>query len=96
MRIISQKGLPVETDMPYEKVAVSQSMKEPNKIIAWDVAAGENNIILMAEYSAQEKAEKTMQMLHDNYAYNWKLEHGLQTYYGDEPIVFRFPNEDEL
>lgn len=68
MRIISQKGMPVETDMPYEKVAVSQSMKEPNKIIAWDVAAGEKNIILMAAYSTKEKAEKAMQLLHEAYA----------------------------
>ena len=67
MRIISQKGMPVETDMPYESVAVSQTMREPNKIIAWDVAAGENNIILMAQYSTQEKAEKAMQMLHEAY-----------------------------
>lgn len=24
------------TDMPYEKVVISQSMIEPNKIVAWD------------------------------------------------------------
>ena len=67
MRIISQKGMPVITDIQYEKVAVSQSMIEPNKIIAWDVAAGENNIIFMAQYSTQEKAEKAMQLLHEAY-----------------------------
>ena len=84
MRIISQKGMPVETDMPYEKVAVSQSMKEPNKIIAWDVAAGENNIILMAEYSTQEKAEKAISKLHD-------------CYQGALPnTIFRLPQEDEI
>lgn len=55
------------TDIPYEKVAISQSMIEPNKIVAWDVAAGENNIIFMAQYSTQEKAEKAMQMLHEVY-----------------------------
>lgn len=67
MRIISQKGMPVITDIQYEKVAVSQSMTEPNKIIAWDVSAGEDNIILMAQYSTHEKAEKAMQMLHEAY-----------------------------
>lgn len=67
MRVISQKGMPVMTDIPYEKVAVSQSMIEPNKIVAWDVAAGENDIIFMAQYSTQEKAEKAMQMLHEAY-----------------------------
>ena len=68
MRIISQKGIPVITDIPYEKVAVSQAMTEPNKIIAWDVSAGENNLIFMAQYSTQEKSEKAMQMLHEAYA----------------------------
>ena len=96
MRVISQKGMPVMTDIPYEKVVISQSMIEPNKIVAWDFFGGEDNIILMAEYSAPEKAEKAMQKLHDDYAYAWKIEHGLQTYYGDESIVFRFPQDAEL
>ena len=55
------------TDIPYEKVAISQSMIEPNKIVAWDFFGGEDNIILMAEYSKPEKAEKAMQMLHEAY-----------------------------
>lgn len=67
MRIISQKGMPVETDMPYESVAVSQQMTDPSKIIAWDVLAADDDIILMAKYSTQEKAEKAMQMLHEAY-----------------------------
>ena len=67
MRVISQKGMPVMTDIPYEKVVISQSMIEPNKIVAWDFFGGEDNIILMAEYSTQEKAEKAMQMLHEAY-----------------------------
>lgn len=68
MRVISQKGMPVMTDIPYEKVAISQSMIEPNKIVAWDFFSGEDNIILMAEYSTPEKAEKAMRMLHKLYA----------------------------
>ena len=67
MRVISQKGMPVMTDIPYEKVAISQSMIEPNKIVAWDFFGGEDNIILMAEYSTPEKAEKAMQKLHECY-----------------------------
>ena len=55
------------TDISYEKVAISQSMIEPNKIVAWDFFGGEDNIILMAEYSTPEKAEKAMQMLHEAY-----------------------------
>ena len=67
MRIISQKGLPVVTDIPYEKVVVSQQLIDPSKIIAWDFFGGEDNIILMAEYSTPEKAEKAMQKLHECY-----------------------------
>ena len=67
MRVISQKGMPVMTDIPYEKVVISQSMIEPNKIVAWDFWGGEDNIILMAKYSTQEKAEKAMQLLHEAY-----------------------------
>lgn len=55
------------TDIPYEKVVISQSMIEPNKIVAWDFFSGEDTIILMAEYSTPEKAEKAMQMLHEAY-----------------------------
>lgn len=55
------------TDMPYEKVVISQSMIEPNKIVAWDFFGGEDTIILMAKYSTPEKAEKAMQMLHEVY-----------------------------
>ena len=55
------------TDIPYEKVVISQSMIEPNKIVAWDFFCGEDNIILMAKYSTQEKAEKAMQKLHECY-----------------------------
>ena len=67
MRVISQKGIPVITDIPYEKVAISQLMTDPSKIIAWDVLAADDDIILMAKYSTPEKAEKAMQMLHEAY-----------------------------
>ena len=78
------------TDIPYEKVVISQSMIEPNKIVAWDFFGGEDNIILMAEYSTPEKAEKAMQMLHEAYtgAPFMKIE--------PMNIVFRFPKEGEL
>ena len=56
------------TDIPYEKVVISQSMIEQNKIVAWDFLGCEDNIILMAEYSTPEKAEKAMQKLHECYA----------------------------
>ena len=55
------------TDIPYEKVVISQSMIEPNKIVAWDFFGGEDTIILMAKYSTPEKAEKAMLLLHKIY-----------------------------
>ena len=67
MRVISQKGIPVIIDIPYEKVAISQLMTDPSKIIAWDVLAADDDIILMAKYSTPEKAEKAMQLLHEAY-----------------------------
>ena len=49
-----------------------------------------------AIYSSKEKAEKAMRELHDNYSYLWKIEHGLVSYFADETIAFRFPQEDEI
>lgn len=64
MRIISQKGMPVIIDLPYEYVAVSQSMEEPNCIIA----SRDDSFFRIARYSTPEKAEKAMQKLHEAYA----------------------------
>lgn len=87
MRIFSQNGI---YDLPYENIVLDIN---DNVIVAYTPMT---TPLRIAQYKSREKAEKAMQMLHDNYAYNWKLEHGLQPYYGDEPIVFRFPNEDGL
>lgn len=51
---------------------------------------------VLATYSTWDKAEMVMRKLRDNYAYNWKIEHGLQTYCCDEPCVFQFPQEEEI
>ena len=112
MRVISQKGMPVMTDIPYEKATISQSMIEPNKIVAWDFFGGEDNIILMAEYSAPEKAEKAMQKLNDDYdlskrfeAFGYKAVENMISWNGKKETMnclsgnifsFRFPKEDEI
>lgn len=71
------------TDIPYEKVAISQSMIEPNKIVAWDFFGGEGNIILMAKYSTQEKADKALGECRRCYScFNAK--------------VFQFPADEEI
>ena len=84
MRIISQRNASVITDIPYERVVISQPLTEPNKIIAWDILTKIDDIILVAEYSTREKAEKAIQMLHN-------------CYQGALPnTIFRFPQDDEI
>lgn len=67
MRVISQKGMPVIIVFPYESIAVSQSYKEPNNIIGFDLKAKDDDVFYLATYSTPEKAEKAMQLLHEAY-----------------------------
>lgn len=67
MRIISQIGMKVLIDLPYENIAISQSLEEPNSIIAFDVSNNDDSFFRMARYSTPEKAEKSMQLLHEAY-----------------------------
>ena len=68
MRVISQIGMKVLIDLPYENIAISQSLEEPNSIIAFDVSNTDDSFFRMARYSTPEKAEKAMQKLHEAYA----------------------------
>ena len=67
MRVISQKGMPVIIDLPYERIGISQSYKDPNYIIGFDIDASDDNYFYLARYSTPEKAEKAMQKLHECY-----------------------------
>lgn len=67
MRVISQKGMPVIIDLPYERIGVSQSYEDPNYIIGFDTAASDDDYFYLARYSTPEKAEKAMQKLHECY-----------------------------
>ena len=92
MRVISQGG---KIDVPYEQISIE--VRDNEIWCGYNATLGKDCIAKrFAIYSTEEKAEKAMQKLHENYAYSWKLEHGLQTYYGDEPVVFCFPREDEI
>ena len=68
MRIISQNGMPVIIDLPYERIGISQSYKEPNYIIGFDTLANDDDCFYLAKYSTQEKVEKAMQKLHEAYS----------------------------
>lgn len=89
MRIISQDG---KLDFPYESCFVRR-LGSQILVIFNNMDVPEE---VLATYSTRDKAEMVMRKLRDNYAYNWKIEHGLQTYYGDEPCVFQFPQEEEI
>ena len=60
MRVISQNGC----DYPYESIAISYG----DGIIYARPISNMDNRYLLARYSAQEKAEKAMQKLHEAYA----------------------------
>ena len=89
MRIISQDNV---KDFPYEMCTI---WVIENKIFASPIGEPDTEAV-MAEYSTQEKAEKAMQKLHNKYSYLWRAEHGLVSYFADETIAFRFPQEDEI
>ena len=58
MRVISQNG---KLDFPYENIVVEIM---DNVIVAYTPMT---NPLRMAQYKSQEKAEKTMEMLHEAY-----------------------------
>ena len=89
MRIIGQDG---KLDFPYESCFVRR-LGSQILVIFNNMDVPEE---VLATYSTRDKAEMAMRKLRDNYAYNWKIEHGLQTYCCDEPCVFQFPQEEEI
>ena len=89
MRIISQDG---SVDFSYE---VCYVWILGSQILA-TLTSTDSSEEVLATYSTRDKVEMVMRKLRDNYAYNWKIEHGLQTYFGDEPCVFQFPQEEEI
>ena len=95
MRVISQIGMKVLIDLPYENIAISQSLGEPNSIIAFDVSNTDDSFFRMARYSTPEKSEKAMHMLHSYYGDYMIKKVYKQEISGMWP-VFQFPAEDEL
>ena len=83
MRVISQKGMPVIIDLPYERIGVSQSYEDPNYIIGFDTAASDDDYFYLARYSTPEKADKAMGECRRCYScFNAK--------------VFQFPADEEI
>ena len=103
MRVISKSG---EYDIPYE---LSVFWRDEN--IIWSNIPSLGKII-MAQYSTQEKAEKALQKLYDDYdlskrfeAIGYKAVENMISWNGKKETMnclsgnifsFRFPQEDEI
>ena len=104
MRIIDQNGC----DYPYESIAISYG----DGIIYARPISNMDKRYLLARYSTQEKAEKAMQKLYDDYdlskrfeALGYKAVENMISWNGKKETMiclsgnifsFRFPQEDEI
>lgn len=102
MRVISQDG---RTDIPYENFVFS--ITKDNVVVAIrDTVARPTEIAhgIVAKYSTEQKAEKTMQMLRNAYLSRMELDGDLDIQSGVYvqpnfwvlPKVFQFPKDDEV
>ena len=90
MRLISQDGT---YDFPYEGCTLFIGEKG---IVATPIGEPETAAV-MAIYSSKEKLKKVMEKLHNQYSYIWKLDYISSTvYFCDDPMLFKFPGEDEI
>jgi hypothetical protein len=89
MRIIAQDG---NLDLPYSNIMV---YKERNKIIVSAV----NNLNIrevIAEYTTNEKAERAIKMLREEYRKIREYETDYMGFAFDPPKVFQFPQDSEV
>ena len=68
MRVISQDG---KLDFPYENSVVFMSLVDASEIRI--VAIGDDDNVVVAKYSTEEKAKKAMEMLRDTYQYGKRV-----------------------
>ena len=68
MRVISQDG---KLDFPYENSVVFISLVDASEIRI--VAIGDDDNVVIAKYSTEEKANKAMEMLRDTYQYGKRV-----------------------
>ena len=96
MRVISQNG---EFDFPYEQIAVSCS----NNQVACRLFADQKNCIVLGVYSTDEKAQKAMEMLRNEYESACYCNDGFDSaaqiqrpYLFRRNTVFQFPSEEDI
>lgn len=101
MRIISQDG---KWDLPYDRIVIDKSGQ---KIFAQSnlISCTDMNYVEIAEYSTPEKAEKAMEMLHEEFLSYMKLQGGIGLMQGSVsvapniwvlPKIFKFPSDEEI
>lgn len=101
MRIISQNG---KWDLPYDMVAIDRCGAN---IFAQSnlISSSDDNYIEIAEYSTPEKAEKAMEMLHEEFLSYMQLQGGIGLMQGSVsvapniwvlPKIFKFPSDEEI
>lgn len=104
MRIIDQNGC----DYPYESIVISHG----DGIVYARPISNMDKRYLIAQYSTQDKAEKAMQKLNDDYdiskrfeAFGYKAVENMISWNGKKETMnclsgnifsFRFPQEDEI
>ena len=105
MRVISQDG---KLDFPYENSVVFISLVDASEIRI--VAIGDDDNVVIAKYSTEEKAKKAMEMLRDAYGNNEFYHHTANSEHFTEftkalsremfkkatSEYFQFPAEEEL
>lgn len=85
MRLLSQKSLKYEYDIPYEFVCLNISSRIEGKcrIYVWHpLSINNDNVFRMAEYTSREKAVKVLEQMRECY-------NACKTY-------FRFPEDEEV
>ena len=83
MRVISQDGT---LDLPYEGISLE---RDKNVIRAGYSSVLQKGVVgaVLAEYAAEEKADRAMRMLRKSYLYRSSE---------DAPKVFQFPADEDL
>ena len=95
MRIISQDGT---IDVPYELTSIQLVSK--TTIVAQGSYFGsstDDNFVTVAEYSTEEKAQKAMEMLRNNYLdFMTEATPDGNGFCFNQPKVFQFPKDEDV
>lgn len=95
MRVISQDGT---IDVPYELTSIQLVSK--TTIIAqgsYFGSSSDDNYVTVAEYSTEEKAQKAMEMLRNNYLdFMTEATPDGNGFCFNQPKVFQFPKDEDV